>query len=162
MHTPDYVTHVISCMYDTCCTCQTSFFAHDSNGCCIILHGVRSDMAHGLPSLFPAWPIWFSTTWRMDQVEAAIQFFPHYFQSLWRTWTASSQCFVVLHGGPGGQCIHFTTSDRKKYNAVMGKLDDYFKVHWNVILERARFNWHNQLPGETIEQYIPIRQSYTT
>ena len=36
----------------------------------------------------------------------------------------------------------------------MAKLNDYFKVRKNVILERARFNRRNQLQGETAEQYI--------
>ena len=39
------------------------------------------------------------------------------------------------------------TEDRLKYNSVMSKFDKYFKVHRNVILERARFNQCNQLAG---------------
>ena len=38
----------------------------------------------------------------------------------------------------------------------MSKFDDYFKVHRNVIFERARFNKRNQLPGESIKQYIMV------
>ena len=47
-----------------------------------------------------------------------------------------------------------STKDRQKYASVVGKFDDYFKVCRNVILERARFNRRNQLPGESAEQYI--------
>ena len=47
-----------------------------------------------------------------------------------------------------------STEDRQKYASVVGKFDDYFKVRRNVILERARFNRRNQLPGESAEQYI--------
>ena len=36
----------------------------------------------------------------------------------------------------------------------MEKFDNYFRVRHNVILERARFNWRNQFPGESAEQYI--------
>ena len=38
----------------------------------------------------------------------------------------------------------------------MSKFDEYFNVRRNVIFERARFNRRNQLPGETIEQYITV------
>ena len=48
------------------------------------------------------------------------------------------------------------TEDRLKYNSVMSKFDEYFKVRRNVILERARFNQHNQLAGESVEQYITV------
>ena len=46
--------------------------------------------------------------------------------------------------------------DRKKYSEVMSKLDDYFKVRKNVIFERAQFNRRNQLPGETVEEYVTV------
>ena len=48
------------------------------------------------------------------------------------------------------------TEERLKYNSVMSKFDEYFKVRWNVILERARFNQRNQLAGESVEQYITV------
>ena len=44
--------------------------------------------------------------------------------------------------------------DRKVYEGVCKKLDEFFKVRHNVIFERARFNKRNQLPGESVEQYI--------
>ena len=49
---------------------------------------------------------------------------------------------------------NISTEDRGKYNEVMKKLDDYFKVRKNVIFERARFNRRNQLPEENAEEYI--------
>ena len=36
----------------------------------------------------------------------------------------------------------------------MEKLDGFFQVHKNVILERARFNRRNQHEGEPVEEYI--------
>ena len=48
------------------------------------------------------------------------------------------------------------TEDRLKYNSVMSKFDEHFKVRRNVILERARFNQRNQLAGESVEQYITV------
>ena len=36
----------------------------------------------------------------------------------------------------------------------MAKLNDYFKVRKNMILERARLNRRSQLQGESAEQYI--------
>ena len=35
----------------------------------------------------------------------------------------------------------------------------FFKVRWNVTFERARFNRHNQLPGETAKEYITVLYS---
>ena len=51
---------------------------------------------------------------------------------------------------------NISNEDREKYASVMSKFDEYFKVRRNVIFERARFNRWNQLPGETIEQYITV------
>ena len=47
-----------------------------------------------------------------------------------------------------------TEDDRKDYDTVMNKFDEYFKVRRNVIYERARFNRRSQQPGETSEQFI--------
>ena len=44
--------------------------------------------------------------------------------------------------------------DRKKYDSVLAKFDQFFGVRKNVIFERAKFNRHNQLPGELAEKYI--------
>ena len=48
------------------------------------------------------------------------------------------------------------TEDRLKYvyDSVMSKFGNYFKVWRNVILERSKFNQHNQVIGESVEQYI--------
>ena len=39
--------------------------------------------------------------------------------------------------------------DRKVYEGVCKKLDEFFKVRHNVIFERACFNKRNQLPGSS-------------
>ena len=44
--------------------------------------------------------------------------------------------------------------ERKWYDAVMSKLNGFFKVQKNLIFEIARFNQRNQSEGESIEQYI--------
>lgn len=49
---------------------------------------------------------------------------------------------------------YITTDDRKKYDAVLKKFDEFFGVRRNVIFERARFNRRNQLPDESAEQCI--------
>ena len=49
---------------------------------------------------------------------------------------------------------HISAEDRKKYDAVVGKFDAYFKVRRNTIFERARFNRRSQREGESAEQYI--------
>ena len=47
-----------------------------------------------------------------------------------------------------------TDDARKKYNDVIGQFDKHFKVHRNVIYERARFNKRDQREGESAEEYI--------
>ena len=47
-----------------------------------------------------------------------------------------------------------TADERKEYDTVVKKFDDFFKVRRNVIFERARFNRRNQQEGETAEKYI--------
>jgi len=44
--------------------------------------------------------------------------------------------------------------DRKNYAKVTEEFDNYFKVRKNIIFERGRFNWRNQLPNESVEQFI--------
>ena len=62
--------------------------------------------------------------------------------------------------GPDAEDVLVSTNinseERKKYCDVVKKLDDFFKVRRNVIFERARFNQHSQLDGETIDQYIAV------
>ena len=47
-----------------------------------------------------------------------------------------------------------TADEKKDYNTVVEKFNDFFKVRRNVIFERARFNRRNQQDGETVEEYI--------
>ena len=47
-----------------------------------------------------------------------------------------------------------SADDRKVYNSVVAKFNEFFKVRKNTIFERARFNQRNQLAGESAEQYI--------
>ena len=56
-----------------------------------------------------------------------------------------------------------TEDERKNYDSVCKKFDDFFKIRSNVIYarirsnviyERARFNKRNQLPSESAEKYI--------
>ena len=35
---------------------------------------------------------------------------------------------------------NISNDDRKQYDQVLGKMDEFFKVQKNVIFERARFN----------------------
>jgi len=43
---------------------------------------------------------------------------------------------------------------RKKYDDVLAKFDEHFKVRQNIIFEKAKFNKRVQLDGESSEQYI--------
>ena len=47
-----------------------------------------------------------------------------------------------------------TVEDRKKYDEVVAKLDGFFKVRRNVILERARFNRRSQ-PHSGLDNHTP-------
>ena len=49
---------------------------------------------------------------------------------------------------------NISEEDKAKYSNVLEKLNGFFNVRKNVILERAKFNCRNQLPGESVEQYI--------
>ena len=49
---------------------------------------------------------------------------------------------------------NITVDERKEFDTVLRKFNDYFKVRKNVIFERAKFNRRNQLRGESVEQYI--------
>ena len=49
---------------------------------------------------------------------------------------------------------NITEDNKKKYNEVIAKFEEFFRIRRNVIYERARFNRRNQLEGESIEQYI--------
>ena len=49
---------------------------------------------------------------------------------------------------------NITTADRKKYEAVIGKFDGFFKARKNIIFERARFNRRSQGTDESVEQFI--------
>ena len=51
---------------------------------------------------------------------------------------------------------NITDEERKKYDTVIAKLQDFFKVRCNVIFERARFNRRNQQEEESVEQYITV------
>ena len=51
---------------------------------------------------------------------------------------------------------NISRDDRKKYDRVVAKPNDFFKVQANVIYERAKFNHRDQKEGESIEQYISV------
>ena len=49
---------------------------------------------------------------------------------------------------------NISAADRKKYDAVIGQFDRFFRVRKNVIFERAIFNRRCQGQNETAEQFI--------
>ena len=49
---------------------------------------------------------------------------------------------------------NISEADKKKYNSVVQKFDEFFQVRKNVIFERARFNRRSQLEGESVEEYL--------
>ena len=51
---------------------------------------------------------------------------------------------------------NISTENRKKYQKVLEKFDEFFAVRRNVIFERARFNKRTQQQGESAEDYITV------
>ena len=49
---------------------------------------------------------------------------------------------------------NITEDERKVYDAVIAKFDDYFKERKNVIFDRAKFNTRCQQPGESADHFI--------
>ena len=49
-----------------------------------------------------------------------------------------------------------TTQERKQYDDVVAKFDQFFEVRKNTMFEQARFNRWNQLEGESATQYITV------
>ena len=49
---------------------------------------------------------------------------------------------------------NISNDDRKQYDQVLGKMDEFFKVRKNIIFKRARFNRRTQRDGETAEEFI--------
>lgn len=47
-----------------------------------------------------------------------------------------------------------TGEEQKIYDMVLAKFDKFFQVRRKKIFETAKFNRRNQLPGESVEQYI--------
>ena len=47
---------------------------------------------------------------------------------------------------------NISEDDRKKYDSVIAKFEEHFKVRRNVIFERARFNRRCQKESETADQ----------
>ena len=73
--------------------------------------------------------------------------------------TASKQVSTLLYClGEEAEAIlsstNVTPDDRRNYDHILGKFDEFFQVRKNVIYERVRFNRRNQQSGELVEQYI--------
>ena len=51
---------------------------------------------------------------------------------------------------------NISTENRKKYQKVLEKFDEFFAVRRNVIFERAHFNKRTQQQGESAEDYITV------
>ena len=67
----------------------------------------------------------------------------------------STLCYCM--GESAGDVLTSTNiseQDSKKYERVMKKLDEFFKVRRNVFLERAKFNSRSKRAGESADQYV--------
>ena len=56
--------------------------------------------------------------------------------------------------------IGIMSDERKTYNEVLRKFEQFFEVRKNTIFKQARFDRQNQQEGESAEQYITIDTSY--
>ncbi|CAL9703981.1 unnamed protein product [Knipowitschia caucasica] len=52
--------------------------------------------------------------------------------------------------------FNLSEDEKKSYEAVLKKFDEYFIPRRNIIHERACFYQRGQQPGETAEQYIRV------
>ena len=52
------------------------------------------------------------------------------------------------------QGLNLTDEDRKKFKEVKSAFDKYFSPRKYVIFERARFFKREQMPGESVEQFV--------
>ena len=66
----------------------------------------------------------------------------------------SVRCCIAWAKKPIPCSAHIDQPDRRRYDNVITKFDEFFKVRKNVIFERARFNRRNQLDGESAETFI--------
>ena len=65
---------------------------------------------------------------------------------------------LIYHMGPAADDIHAqfvfaNAGDADKWDPVIGKFDEYFRPHKNVVHNRAVFHKRTQQTDETIEQY---------
>ena len=122
----------------------------------ILLHGVRSAMASNI-HLQPPEQFDFAKpdTW----IKWKRRFEPFQEASGLSSAAETRQVSTLLYTmGENADNVLTSTGisddDRKKYKSVIEKFDRFFQVRRNVIFERAKFNRRNQLPGESVEQYI--------
>lgn len=52
------------------------------------------------------------------------------------------------------QSLGIAAEDQKKYDVVKKRLEDFFIIKRNVILERAKFNLRSQQENETVDVFI--------
>ena len=93
----------------------------------------------------------------MAQVEAPLRTVPPCVRSVSQRRRQTGQHAAVLHGRRHRgypTSTNISAADRKKYDAVTGQFDRFFKVRKNVIFERALFNRRCQGQSETAEQFI--------
>ena len=94
-----------------------------------------------------SWPSWKK---RFEQFRVA--------SGLSETEEARQISMLLYCIGPEAESVldstNITTSQRKKYDSVVAKLDSFFQVRKNTIFERAKFNRRCQGEDETAEQFI--------
>ena len=87
----------------------------------------------------------------MATLEATLRAVLNCLRARGRNPTSASEYSTELSGGRSGQRI--SEDNRKVYDSVLSKFDEFFKVRKNTIFERARFNRRNQLAGESVKHY---------
>ena len=64
------------------------------------------------------------------------------------------QCVCNCNGHGVLTSTNISNDDRKKFDKVVDKIDEYFMVRKNIIFERARFNLRVQQEGEVADEHI--------
>lgn len=132
----------------------------------VIAHGVRSAVPlRWLQWTYNLWLILLQKDWRVTKVEM-----PHSTISCCiQRWSPPSEHPPILPRGRGRRSIrhhmnHWRRQKEIQQLKVGEAFDDYFKVCKNIIFEHTSLNKRNQLPNESIEQFImeihKMRDSY--
>ena len=144
--------------------CDVSSMSDYTYGCnlwqCYMLAEVGSTWATRMASVPLQSPVKFNfcnpdewPKWRKAAASCSVQY------GNWKRGV-TEQHLVILQEAE--DVLTSRNNDRKKYDQVLGKMDEFFKVWKNIIFKRVKFNRRTQQELETAKLYITSMYSLTT